>query len=1075
MRSSGDRGFRLSPLQQRLWRLHRAGRPAYAQAEVALEGELDRERLATALERVVERHEALRTSFRPLPGLSLPLQFVGRPGPVAVPEEEDLRPLPAAERDLRVRAVREREAERTRDPAADGPLGLGLLRTGDREWLLVVTLPALLADSATLDRLFHELTAAYAGDASAADDEEPLQLADVGEWQRENEAEEPAPRAARFWARHSRQWSTEEAPAGTSPPEEIPLGTGAGARLEELARRSGASPRAVLLAAWALLLTRWTGSKEVALGVMEPGRELEPLHRLMGPVAEVLPLVVEDDPDAPFDALAARADGLVAEALCHVDGLRREDAEGRRSAAPERVAEWAPAAPERRAGGLRWKLRQRSVVAEPYRLRVRWAAGEEVPVAISFDPGRVDRSRAEAMARGLAELLAHAVDRPEAPAERLPVMADGDRAAALDLLTGPPPPAPAAVHRLFEAQAARTPDAVALVCGSDAVSYGALDARAEALARRLAGAGLGVEDRLGLHVERSLDLPVAILAAWKAGVAFVVLDPDLPRARRESMTEQSGVSAFVTTSGRRSDLPAGPTPVLLLDGPSADPPTGNPPLPEADPERTAYLVFTSGTTGRPKGIVAPHRGVAAYLTDLRTRRSASAEDTILQLAAPTFDASIRDLIGPLLSGARVALLRPEAAGDPEALLAAVRDHRVTGLWGVVPTMLRGWLAAAPAKPGSWAVARLLVSGEVLRTGDCRRARELFGGSLEVVNQYGPTECMLTTTYQPVPFDLSGSDSAPQSVGRPIAGRSVRILDRRLEPVPPGAVGDVWIGGPGLARGYLGDSAATAEAFVPDPTEEAGARMYRTGDLGRVGDEGALEFVGRRDAQVKIRGQRVEPAEVESLLAAHPDVGEAAVTVHDRGAGGPFLVAYAVARPEAELEEDALRRFLAERVSEAAVPAVVVTLDRLPRTASGKLDRRALPEPGLRHGAESEVEPPATPAERSLAELWADLLGLERVGVLDSFFRLGGHSLLAAQMIGRIREEMGVEVSLRRFWDRPTIRELVSEIENVRKSGDQTGEAVPADGPIRRRSRGGRGFEELRSQSSGDAASREEVG
>ncbi|MEU4678464.1 amino acid adenylation domain-containing protein [Micromonospora sp. NPDC023737] len=489
------------------------------------------------------------------------------------------------------------------------------------------------------------------------------------------------------------------------------------------------------------------------------------------------------------------------------------------------------------------------------------------------------------------------------------------------------------LDELIAAQAARTPSATALIAGTERVTYGELDTRAGRLATALRARGVGPETFVAIAIDRSVAMVVAALAVLKAGGAYVALDPAQPAGRLASILDSAQPGLLLSDGKLTGISPSCPVvgeATLLAE---AAPAGGTAPLGAVGgPASPAYVVYTSGSTGTPKGVLAHHRGVVNHLRYIMREHEVTAADTVLQIASLAFDASVRDLFGPLSVGARVVLLGPDQAKDPAAMLSLIRRHRVTCLLAVVPTLLRGMADLATGAAPS--VRLVLFAGERLHASDCVAARRIFGPRVRLVNQYGPTECTMTTTYLVVPAGAPVPDPVP--LGRPIGGAWVRVLDDALQPVPTGEIGEIYIGGVGVARGYLRRPAETASRFLPDPfDDEPGARMYRTGDQGRVRADGALEFHGRIDDQVKIRGQRVEPGEIEGLLRRHPAVRDAAVLA----GGEPVRLTAVVSGPDVDLDD--VRAYLRARVPDFLVPEQFRVLDELPRTPNGKIDRRAL--------------------------------------------------------------------------------------------------------------------------------------
>ncbi|HEX2093879.1 MAG TPA: amino acid adenylation domain-containing protein, partial [Longimicrobiaceae bacterium] len=579
-------------------------------------------------------------------------------------------------------------------------------------------------------------------------------------------------------------------------------------------------------------------------------------------------------------------------------------------------------------------------------------------------------------------------------------------------------PAERCIHELFEVQATRTPGAVAVVYEGEALSYAELNERANQLAHYLRRHGVGPEVRVGICLERGPELVVALLAALKAGGAYVPLDPRYPAERLAFMLADADVAVLVTEEGARGALlvPAG-LPVVSIDGARAEiaAERADAPALEAGPRHLAYVVYTSGSTGTPKGVAVEQRSVVRLVRGANYVELGE-DEVILQAAPVSFDASTLEIWGALLNGGRLVPV-PETTPSLEELGRVIALHGVTTLWltaGLFEAMARERLEDLAG------VRQLLTGGDVVPVDAVARVRARFP-ALRLVNGYGPTENTTFTCCHTVGEAWSGG---PVPIGSPVSNTRVYVLDAALRPVPIGVPGELYAGGDGVARGYLGRPALTAERFVPDPfSNEPGARMYRTGDLCRWLPDGTLEYLGRTDFQVKIRGFRIEPGEIEARLREHPAVRQAVVLAREDAPGKKRLVAYVVG----EAAADALRAHLDACLPAYMVPAAYVRLEALPLTSNGKLDRGALPAPDGAAYVGRGKEPPRTMTERVLAEIWAELLGVERVGRRDHFFDLGGHSLLAVQLVSRVREALNPEATVEDVFAHPTLYELAARL------------------------------------------------
>ncbi|HYW05472.1 MAG TPA: amino acid adenylation domain-containing protein, partial [Longimicrobium sp.] len=631
---------------------------------------------------------------------------------------------------------------------------------------------------------------------------------------------------------------------------------------------------------------------------------------------------------------------------------------------------------------------------------------------LEFATSLFDRATAERFAGYLLRVLKGMVADAAQPVDGLEMLPEAERRQVVEgwNATDAEYPADACIHTLFEAQVERAPDAAAVTFGTETLTYADLNARANRLAHHLAGLGVGPDARVAVWMERGPEMVVALLAVLKAGGAYLPLDPDAPAERLRALLVDSAPAVVLTQAALAGRLADGRVPVLALDADAAawaERPASNPARAGLTPDHVAYVIYTSGSTGTPKGVMNAHRGVVNRLAWMHRAYGLGAGEAVLQKTPYTFDVSVWEFFWPLAVGARLVVARPGGHRDPAYLVDTIVGEGITTLH-FVPSMLRAFLEHAGVERCP-APLRVMCSGEALPAALTRRFHERLPGA-ELHNLYGPTEAAVdVTAWRCV---AGAGDVVP--IGRPMANVRIYLLDGRMSPVPTGVAGELYIGGVQVARGYLGQPGLTAERFVPDPFGGAGARLYRTGDLARWLGDGAIEYLGRNDFQVKVRGFRIEPGEIEARLTEHPGVREAVVLAREDAPGEGRLVAYYLGAAGAE----ELRAHLAARLPEYMVPAAFARLEAMPLTASGKLDRRALPAPEEDAYARRGYEAPVGDTEVALAEIWAEVLGVERVSRGDNFFHLGGHSLQVVRVVERMRRR-GLHAEVGTLFTAPT--------------------------------------------------------
>jgi pristinamycin I synthase-3/4 len=1034
----------LSLAQQRLWFLDQLepGLPLYNIVEMLrLRGRLQFDVLQRCLGEIVQRHEALRTTFRseggepeqiiaPASSLPLPLALV------------DLTDYPADEREVRATEIVQAEAGTPFD-LARGPLFRATLyRLADEEHLLLLNVHHIVADGWSIQVLLGELTSLYAafmrGEPSSLP-ALPVQYVDFAVWQRQWLQSAELERQLTYWRKQ-----LEGAPAMLNMPADRPrpavpsyrggvekavLPGELLAALTELGRREGATLFSVLLAAFNALLFRYTGQEDLVVGSPIANRNRLETEGMIGFFVNTLALRTSVAGNPTFRELVHRAQETALDATMHQDLPFQELVAALH---PDRNISYSPIFQVMFAlqNPRTHETALPGVAVSPMFIHNRTAkfdlvlSMEERPTGLSatfeYSTDLFDAPTIKRLVGHFTTLLERIAANPDQRVGDLPLVTEAE---ALFLQrwneTVTDYPRQEAIHRLFEAQAARTPAAVAVVYGAEQITYGELNDRANRLARRLRRLGVGPDQLVGIYMERSIAMIEGLLGILKAGGSYLPLDLAYPKERLAFMLEDGRAPVLLTQESLLDALPESQAEVVCLDRdrPAIATEDGTDLDDTAGPEQLAYVIYTSGSTGVPKGVAVPHRAVVRLVRDT-DYVALTAADRIAQASNASFDAATFEIWGALLNGARLVGAGRETVLSPADLAAFLKREAITVLFQT--TALFNQMAAQA--PGCFAGLRYLLFGGEACDPNAVRSVLRSGAPAHLLHVYGPTENTTFTTWHKVVGVPEGATTVP--IGRPLANTTVHVLDGNRRAVPVGLPGELCTGGDGLARGYLNRPELTAERFV----QTEWGRLYRTGDLVRQLPDGAVEFIGRIDNQVKIRGFRIEPGEVEARLLTHPGVAEAVVVVREDRPGEKRLAGYVVSRGELGAAE--LRTWLKEQLPDYMVPSALVMLNALPLTPNGKVNRSALPAPASE--ATRAASSLSTPIEEALAVIWCSVLGLERVDADANFFEIGGHSLLATQVISRVRESFSVDLPVRSVFEAPTLAQLAQRIADAQR-------------------------------------------
>ena len=1046
----------LSFAQQRLWFLEQlegqltAYNMPYAWR---LQGPLDVEALRRALEEVMRRHEPLRTTFAIID--EEPVQII-RPSERFDLQIEDLSGFESQQQNDHVARRCGEEALRPFDLKGDRMLRGSLLLLSENEHILLLTMHHIASDGWSVELLFRKLSKLYEAFKAAKPSPLaalPVQYVDYVFLQRTELEGQRLQQLLQYWRGQLAGISVLELPTDRPRPtmtthlggqHSFELPKSLVTRLKTLSQTAGVTLHMTLLAAFKTLLSRYSGQTDIAIGVPVAGRNRSELENLIGFFVNTLVNRTDMSGEPTFLEVLSRVRESSLSAYDHQDLPFERLVEELR---PERLLGRSPLVQvlfqllNFSEGGLALRDLEVSLLPSP-RQRVRFdlelhlwqkpknLCGTLVYSKDLFDPSTIDR-----MSQHFVTLLEGIVSVPDQRIRELPLLTAAERHQLLVEWndTNVEYPRDKCVHQLFEEQVERTPDSIAVVFQEQELTYRQLNERANQLAHQLIGMGVGPETLVGLCLERSAQLVIGILGIMKAGGAYVPLDADLPKQRLEFMMRDSMVKFLVTQHQLKGRIPLEGIPVVCIDRelPILQVDKRENPSIHVCAENLAYVMYTSGSTGQPKGVAIRHTSIARLVFG-NNYTSFGPDRVFLQLATPSFDASTFELWGPLLHGAKLVVAQV-GLPDFRKLADLLQRNRVTTLW-LTATLFNQLVDHTPQALAG--VKEILSGGEALSVPHIRKAQAALGPDVQFINGYGPTESTTFATCYRIPSNIAlDCDSIP--IGRPIANTQVYVLDAQRQLVPIGVPGELYIGGAGLARGYWNRPELTTEKFVLNPfSKDDQERLYRTGDLCRWRADGNLEFLGRLDDQIKLRGFRIEPGEIESVLNEHSDITQATVILRKDRTGDERLVAYYVPKEGKSLDSFVLRIHLRDKLPDYMIPAAFVELEAIPLTPSGKIDRQALPTPDdSRPQLETKYVAPSTPIEKQLASIWADVLGIENIGIHDNFFALGGHSLMAVRLFTRIESTFARRIPLAMLFQHGTVHHLAGLLAESRPETD----------------------------------------
>ncbi|MGJ5628680.1 non-ribosomal peptide synthetase [Nostoc sp. CALU 1950] len=1010
-------GFQLSPLQKRLWLLQQDNSTYCTQCAIFLEGNLKPEVLKAALQQVINRHGILRTSFRRLSGIKVPVMVIAESS-VLVWHEINLSDCEPQEQEAKFEAIFQQQRRQNFDFEQDMLLSASLLTLSLDKYILIISLPSLCADTWTLKNLVAEISYSYSACLqSEIISEEVVQYLQFSEWQNQLLEDENAEIAHKYWQEQKLPSQTilrlpfESQSAKQTQFQldclRLTIAPDVTAKVATLARKHNTSTAVVLLACWQTLIWRLTGEPEMIIGMAGDRREYEELHEVLGLIATWIPIKSQLTPDLCFQELLKFNENTLTNNTEWQDYYTPESVGNENNLVFPIGFEFEQLPEKHFANGVSFSLEKYYSCIEPFKVKLTCTqCSETLNAEFYYDVNYFSPDSIQRLAGHFQTLLNHATNNPDKKISQLDIISKSNRQQLLVEFnqTQIDYPKNKCIHQLFEEQVEKTPNNIALVFEDQQLTYTELNRKANQLARYLQTLGVKAEVIVGLCVERSLEMIIGLLGILKAGGAYLPLDPTLPKESLDFRLQDAQASLVINLD----------TDWNIIAQYDDDNPNS-----EVTTENLVYVVFTSGSTGRPKGVAIEHQQLVNYLNSITERLNLPAAANFASVSTLAADLGNTVIFPSLCTGGTLHIISSQRVADSAALAEYNRQHSIDCL-KIVPSHLASLLASAPSE-SILPRQRLILGGEVA-TWDLIEQIQQQAPDCLIFNHYGPTEATVGVTTFAVQNNQASHNSKTVPLGRPLGNIQIYLLDQQLQPVPIGVPGELYIGGASLVRGYLNRPELTAERFIANTFGNSKCdRLYKTGDLARYLPDGNIEFIGRLDNQVKIRGFRIELSEIEMVLCQHPEVQQAVVLLRE----DKRLIAYIVPKQKQTPSVSNMHRFLREKLPEYMMPSAFVILKALPLMPNGKVNRSALPEPdGYRPELEATYQPPQTEIEEAIAIIWQEALNVQKVGINDNFFELGGHSLLIVQIHSKLKNLFNQDLSITDLFEHPTISSLV---------------------------------------------------